>query len=69
MAELTKDNRTGKARNQGMFWKMKNGGGKVKERLMELMDHLFDVSKQIPEVEQDFFEDQKMKQEMVISPP
>ena len=71
--ELRKDKRSGEKRVQGKFkqghGKTRGRGtkqGKGKERLVELLDKLFDVAKDVPEQEKEFYEDQKTVRKMVI---
>ena len=71
--ELRKDKRSGEIRVQGKYKQghVKTRGrgtkrGKEKERLVELLDKLFDVAKDVPEQEKEFYEDQKSARKMVI---
>ena len=56
---------TGKARDQGKQ-RRKAKNGKVKVKFGDLFNTLFDVSTEVPEIEEEFYEDQKTNRKLKI---
>lgn len=59
------DKRTGKPRGQGKF-RRKKVNKMTKEHIEDVLDKLFEVKSEVPELEKDFYEDQKSERKLFI---
>jgi hypothetical protein len=65
---LAVDQRTGKTRDQGKWKQKRKNNQKNKVKLEEVMDSIFEVKKQVPGLEKEFYEDQLRERKFFIGP-